>query len=213
MKRILIGIFSPTWLLADFMKFRFIQNDADAPSKRAKLIVRYNWLYLSISLGSVIIIMTLQILGVVGESLSESIHIIFIFLFGYYFISRCNEIFTAFLLDAFDKLDKNIIANSSLTYSQRLKLSLRSYLELILNFAILFSLFPVSFWLQDKNPNSILESVYFSGVTITTLGYGDITAKNILPQLLSVYEVFCGFILLIVCFTIYTNRGMNRNAN
>jgi voltage-gated potassium channel len=213
MKRIIIGLFSPTWILADIMKYRFIKNDTDALHKRAKLIIRYNKLYLSISIVSIIVIMILQKLHMVGESLFQSLHIIFVFFIGYYFLSRCNEIFIAFLLDAIDKLDKSNISNSSLTYPQRLKLSLRSYLELILNFAIIFSLLPVSFWMSDKNPNSILESVYYSGVTITTLGYGDITANNLFPQLLSVYEVLCGFILLIVCFTIYTSREMDRNTN
>ncbi len=64
---------------------------------------------------------------------------------------------------------------------------------------------PISWW--NKAPGDIFETVYFSGVTITTLGYGDISPSHIVPQLLTVFEVICGFSLLIVSFTIYT--GLN----
>jgi voltage-gated potassium channel len=125
-------------------------------------------------------------------------------LWGYFLLSRNNEIFLAFLYDAFDKIDGKE-SNSDLTISDRLKLSFKSYIELIINFSILFSLFPINYWKACHMPNSILENLYFSGVTITTLGYGDYSPIHWFPQLLTVYEVFCGFILIIVCFTIYTN--------
>jgi voltage-gated potassium channel len=129
-------------------------------------------------------------------------------LWGYFVLSRNNEIFLAFLYDAFDKLDKKQ-NNTILKMSDRILLSLKSYIELIINFAILYLLFPISYWKECNAPENILESVYFSGVTITTLGYGDFSPTNWFPQMLTIYEVFCGFILIIVCFTIYTNGQKN----
>ena len=122
---------------------------------------------------------------------------------GVYLWSRAFEILVAFIVDAIDKTPPKKALSSQLTPKDRIKLALKSYLELILIFAIGFWLMPCSWW--QEAPDSILESVYFSGVTITTLGYGDIHPIHIIPQLLTVFEVLCGFSLLIVSFTIYTS--------
>ncbi|MDP2209176.1 MAG: ion channel [Bacteroidota bacterium] len=113
--------------------------------------------------------------------------------------------------DALDKTAQEDTSLSDLSYQDRLKLSFRSYFEIIFNFAIIYFLFPSDYW-KPKPPSTIIESVYFSGVTIVTLGYGDITPNHWIPQLLSVYEVFCGFVLIIVCFAVYVGKTQNRNA-
>lgn len=130
----------------------------------------------------------------------------------YFLLSRSNEIFIAFLRDAYDKLTLNDTSLSTLTYRDRLVLSFRSYIELIINFGIFYYLLPSNFWKQTV-PSSILESIYFSGVTIVTLGYGDITPSHWLPQLLSIYEVLCGFILIIVCFAIYVGKAQSQRTS
>lgn len=129
-----------------------------------------------------------------------------------YLLSRCNEIFYSFLKDAIDKSQKPPDATSSLTPVDRIKLALKSYFELIIDFAIIYSLLPAFYWNECKAPDTILEALYFSEVTITTLGYGDISPKHPFLQLLTVYEVLCGFILLIVCFTIYTNLNSKKGC-
>lgn len=63
---------------------------------------------------------------------------------------------------------------------------------------------PCTWWEWESAPDNIIESLYFSGVTITTLGYGDIHPIHPIPQLLTVFEVMCGFSLLVVSFAIYT---------
>ena len=124
----------------------------------------------------------------------------------YLLFSRCNEIFFAFLKDAINKLSDKP-PGSDLTNGNRVALALKSYLELVINFALIYFLFPVeNGWECGNSPDDILSALYFSGVTITTLGYGDYTPTHWFLQLTTVYEVFCGFILLIVSFAIYASN-------
>ena len=190
---VVIYLLSPTWLLAKILK-----RTCGSKDDRARLIKSLNLVYFLVSVVSPLIIMPI---------LSEPRNwqqFPLLCLWEYFLLSRCNEVFFAFLKDASDKLE-NRESGSVLTYRDRLLLSLRSYIELIFDFGILFYLFPVSYW---KNaPSNIVESLYFSGVTITTLGYGDISPKCWLPQMLSVYEVLCGFVLIIVCFAVYLSKS------
>jgi len=97
-----------------------------------------------------------------------------------------------------------------LKYHQRIKLALWTYLELILAFGIIY------FALDQVRPSFsprlcfFWQSLYFSGVTITTLGYGDIRPVWGLPQFLTIYEVISGFTLIIVSFTVYVSRSNDR---
>jgi voltage-gated potassium channel len=51
----------------------------------------------------------------------------------------------------------------------------------------------------EGNPRalSFSESIYFSVVTISTVGYGDITPHSSLARVLASLEVICGFLLLL----------------
>ena len=51
---------------------------------------------------------------------------------------------------------------------------------------------------------SVTDSLWYSASTITTSGGGGYYPNHWVGQLLSFYEVACGVILLVVCFTIYT---------
>ena len=119
-----------------------------------------------------------------------------------YLWSRSFEILVAFIIDAIDKTKPIKDSSSTLTPKDRIKLSLKSYIELILIFAIGYWLMPTTWW--ESAPSNVIEALYFSGVTITTLGYGDIHPIHPIPQLLTVFEVLCGFSLLVVSFAIYT---------
>jgi len=188
-------IVSPTLPLAGFLKTRF---------NKTKTIKALNSIYLGIALSSGLL---LAFFNLTKEILVNDVGLIALILWGYFLMSRNNEIFISFLNDAFDKLNNQIKPSTSLSITDRIVLSLRSYLELIINFAIIYFLLPINFWKDCNAPTDIESSIYFSGVTITTLGYGDISPAHWFPQFLTVYEVFCGFILLIVCFTIYTNMN------
>ena len=97
---------------------------------------------------------------------------------------------------------------SSLEFNERLKLALKSYFELIINFSILFSLMPCSFWETGKAATDIINALYYSAATITTLSDGTVAPTFWITKLLAIYEIFCGFSLLIVCFTVYTSRAI-----
>ncbi|MBV5329073.1 MAG: two pore domain potassium channel family protein [Chlorobium sp.] len=204
----IFALLSPTWGLAYFLK-----NHLD----RTKTIRTLNSFYLGISVLSIASIIIAQHLEkrLIVEGMYNSLPISLVILWSAFLISRNNEIFWAFLNDAFDKMKvKNIkktkiyeckSASSLLTPKDRIVLSLKSYLELVFNFSIIYSLINKSLW-KSELPLSITDFIYYSGITITTTGYGDITPLHPLSQLLSVYEVFCGVLLLVVCFAIYAGR-------
>ena len=197
LKKIFYFLLSPTFFLADCLKNKYV---------RTKIIKELNSRYLIISIISTALIWICQnVFGV--NSLYEFLCPITVGLWSWFLISRANEIFYAFLKDAFDKMNRLPDKAIGLTFPDRISLSLYSYLELILNFAILFALTKVSLWKDCNAPTSITDAIYFSGVTITTTGYGDITPSNFYTQFLSIYEVFCGVILLVVCFAIYASRS------
>lgn len=66
------------------------------------------------------------------------------------------------------------------------------YLVLILLFGIIYWQCQ-SFW---KEPLSFIQSIYFSIVTITTLGYGDIAPTNDTARLLAASEALFGLLLI-----------------
>lgn len=91
---------------------------------------------------------------------------------------------------------------------------MKSYIELILLFGIIYFTYYFSFQSGFKPENIITmwNSIYFSGVTITTLGYGDISPVEFFPQLMTLYEVINGFTLIIVSFTVYVSRSVEENS-
>ncbi|WP_321405021.1 potassium channel family protein [Maridesulfovibrio sp.] len=209
-------IFSPTWFVAHKLK------KGESKIQRAEIIRRLNTRYLMISILSVGGILAWQRFVSINSPLNETVKIFFNFLWGWFLFSRCNEIFIAFYSDACVRMKPYAYSRSFLLPYERIQLALKSYLELIFNFALLYLMLPVRFWVSAspcpcemvKNlanaPKLLSDFLYFSGVTITTLGYGDISPTHWWPQFLSVYEVLCGIILLVVSFTVYTGMPKNR---
>lgn len=188
---------------------------------KRKIIRRLNWIYFVFSLISIFF---LCLVSWVNQSNVYST--VLGWLWIGFLLSRCSEILYAFLIDAYDKVaisktethskpDENKkwheieLGSSKIKMHHRLVLALRSYLELIINFAIVYSITPKTYWDDCSSPDGIADSLYFSAVTITTLGYGDITPKSGFTEFLSVFEVFCGFTLIVVCFAIYLSRKQN----
>jgi voltage-gated potassium channel len=131
-------------------------------------------------------------------------------------ISRVLEIFYAFYRDAHTHLvsSKKDNNTSGLQYHERIKLALYSYAELIFLYALIFYIFSGIFSafsaLAFKDMViDMIDAVYFSGVTITTLGYGDILPNVWVTKLLAVFEVLNGFALIIVSFTVYVSRAIS----
>lgn len=197
----LFSVLSPTYILAKYLKEKF---------DRTQTIKVLNSAYLWIAVVSCIALLIYQeYFAPIGKlALNLQLDFAVVFLWSYFLFSRCSEVFWAFLKDAFDKMDRGKKPESNLTPQDRIQLSLKSYIELVINFSFLYLLLPPTdtVWRGGSSPESIADALYFSGVTITTLGYGDISPTHWWPQFLTVYEVFCGFILLIVCFAIYAGR-------
>ncbi|MEG3173782.1 ion channel [Sphingomonas sp. ZB1N12] len=124
-----------------------------------------------------------------------------------YCMSRAIEVIYAFCRDAFAKLaDEG--SESDLDGRQRIGLALTSYVELILNFAILLALAPAAAW-QEKNanrPTHVIDVLFYSGSTITTSGGGGYVPKGVIVQALTAFEIACGLILLVVCFAVYAGN-------
>lgn len=134
-----------------------------------------------------------------------------VFICWVYLFSRAVEICKAFLEDAIEKLNGEE-SISDLKYGERLYLSLKSYIELMINFGTIYFLAPACFYKGDMGYDfkSIIEAIYFSGVTITTLGYGDIFPSNWLLQLITVFQVIVGFSLIVVSFAIYSSLALSK---
>jgi voltage-gated potassium channel Kch len=96
----------------------------------------------------------------------------------------------------------------------------RSYFGLIVNFAMIdFLLTDVSKFfvrqfpflspfvpidcLFDKSIGSFFDSLYFSVMTIATVGYGDIAPTRWTSRIFAIEEILSGILLLGVAFTIY----------
>ena len=210
---------APTYKLAELKKLNLVSSNApkDNISSALKL---YNKRYLC---ASIVFAMAAQLLVSLGDYLyppkgfytGEYVKWIFtaavIFICWLYLFSRAVEICKAFLEDAIEKLNgEEPISN--LKYGERLQLSLKSYIELIINFGTIYFLVPATFYKgkEGYDFNSIIEAIYFSGVTITTLGYGDISPSSWILQLVTVFQVIVGFSLIVVAFAIYSSLALSK---
>ncbi|MFD1033170.1 hypothetical protein ACFQ15_00695 [Sphingomonas hankookensis] len=203
LRTILLTALSPTYALADWQK-RGLRRLA-----RATLIKRRNCTYLIVGITLAVATFILTWRGTGHPSWGTWWPILG--LLTWYLLGRCNEVFLAFYLDAFDKLRINRRPSSALAWPTRVRLALNSYAELILNFSVLYALLPADMWqCGAPRPVSFNDLLTYSALTITTSGGGGFVARHWVPQLLTVYEVMCGLILLVVSFTIYTGRGLSK---
>ncbi|MCK8818060.1 ion channel [Natroniella sulfidigena] len=113
-------------------------------------------------------------------------------------------------------------AEEGLNYSDRYILALKSYLELILNYGLIFyalntnfaqNLFAAGESLFKPKFSSVFEAVYFSANTITVVGYGDIFPIHFLSQLFSIFQILTGLFLLIITLTIYVTLNFTNQQD
>lgn len=199
------ALICPTYALADYCKAKYKKEALASGIK--KLNIAY--LILSLILGVALYFFSPGIIYKVLGDYNHAALMVTGAVIWVFPLSRANEISYAFYRDAIDKLNGKK-SNSNLLYGERIQLAMKSYVELIVNFASIYILLPPSCF--DNDISSYTDALYFSGVTITTLGYGDISASCFVPQFLSVYEVLCGFMLIVVSFAVYTGRSIETNG-
>lgn len=197
-KSALFFCLSPSLLTASYSKSKKHSKDAVRD-----FIISKNWQYFIFA----------PILAVVVgvSSLLEMAHWI-IAIGGLYAFSRVNEVFIAFVKDATSHLRKEE-HSSSLKYHERIPLAMKSYIELIVLYGVIA--FTLHFFYGVMSCGSgvctlnVWQSIYYSGVTITTLGYGEITPTSWSSQMLAIYEVINGFSLIVVSFAVYVSRSIS----
>ncbi|MBI2131255.1 MAG: two pore domain potassium channel family protein [Candidatus Tectomicrobia bacterium] len=191
---------SLTLLLADFCKY-FV-----GPNKTAiaQFVIKLNVWYLWVTFVATFIMFVLDYF--VPLNIGGGYQSVVLFLLALYAFFRCNEIFFAFVCDATDHLRPNEHA-TDLKYYQRIKLAMRSYLELILAYGLVFRAIS-QFWGGFCPPLDIQSAVYLSGITIATIGYGDIYPTNLVARLMTIYEFLNGIALIVVSFTVYVSRSI-----
>lgn len=187
---------SPTWWYAYSAK-----KNSD-PVVKMKGIVARNYSYFFLSLLFAVLAGFILNDNSLRKAPSWELFVAAMFVYAISF-SRCNEILFSFIGDALDKADGNE-STSVLSYKKRIELALISYCELILNYAVIYFFMPLC-WFEEPI-RTIMDAIYFSGVTITTLGYGDISPVVWLPKILVIHQVFAGFALIIVSFAVYVGK-------
>ena len=191
---LILLIVSPTLMIAKILK----PNQA---GRRSIVIVGLNLFYLVFALATVayLILHLDNVLEPLRTSVCKGWYV-----WVWFLVSRCTEVFLAFYRDAIDKL-KNKQAVSDLTASWRVRLALNSYVELIVDYALLYAILPSQMW--SNGPTNFTEFLWISASTITTSGSAGFPPAHWLPQLLSTFEIFSGVILLVVCFTVYVGKN------
>lgn len=192
---LVLGALSPTWALAAVVKPR-------DRACRSIVIVGLNLGYLAVAICTIVALIAsrtdARLLHISGWSIACA--------WAYFLWSRCIEVLIAFHRDALDRL-KGRRTGSDLTGPWRVSLALNSYLELVIDFALLYVLLPADTW--KKAPGTFTDALWISASTITTSGSAGFEALKWPPQVLSTLEIFAGVILLVVCFTLYSGGAVN----
>lgn len=204
-KQYLKWIISPTLYISDYYKGRAV----DA-IKRGQRVKRLNKIYF------VTVIVLFLSIALLGRFPYNKILSMVIFIYPLYLLSRCNEIFMAFVKDAFDKLNPAKRQENGLKYHERIQLALRSYAELIISYALLYYIFDTYFMryhlnspMFNKPLETLLNAIYFSVITIVAIGYGEYYPTHDLSKILVMYEVISGTLLLVISFTVYVNLDLS----
>jgi hypothetical protein len=185
------------WLLSPSRKIidRWKQGDR---AHRGKILRRWSLgLFYAETLGSVALALVVTHPPPAGPSATAIAVVIYAY-------SRINEIAFAFYRDPLSRAKESDLANND-----RIRMAMRSYFGLAFNFALLYYFVPIAGMFKEPLC-SFFEAFYFSGVTLATLGYGDVLAVHWVSRLLALYEVFAGILLIAVAIATYVG-GVGEN--
>jgi voltage-gated potassium channel len=207
----------PTRYLYERMKAR---RQNEGPEKAATFARRWPSYLLAMEL--------VVAIGLSAGTLSEigSEHYILVRWMAYvawiFAISRVAEIVGAYYYDAMDSfaVDRG---PASLSKPDRINLVMKSYPSLVIDWAVIYFVLPSSQFLahapdgsESYALQSFIDAIYFSGVTIATVGYGDIAPTGPWSRLLSICEVWTGILVLVFALCAYlaapTTPSRKRNA-
>lgn len=194
MKRLLFLPFSPTWVIVDFLK---------EPLGRTRFLSLWRWVFLYLAIGTCVLLYCVPIKPIRPDFSARWDCWLAAYLWLVPF-SRANELWRGFGSDAFARL-RHEPSHTPPQAADRIKLLIRSYGEVVLDFGIIYFLLPRS-WLRG-DLHSIVDALYFSGTSITTVGFGDITPAHPISKLLVMLEVFDGIVLAIIALGSYLSAG------
>lgn len=188
---IILLSFSPTRLIIECLKKPI--ND------RRQVLLTWNKKLFQIEILIAIILMLITF-----SPLNELIPKCINYLFLYFSLSRCNEITYAFLQDVNEKINLNP-STTSLSGGERIKMAMRSYIGLLINFAVICYFLPqlLQECLYSPHFENFFDALYFSGITLTSFGYGDTKPTHLLSKLFVLYEVLAGLLLIVVALAVY----------
>lgn len=199
-KHLLKWCLSPTLFISHLYK-----ESASTPKERGLRVRKLNIIYFTTAC-----ILFVSIVVLYVTSCLNSISPFILIIYPLWAISRVNEVFMAFIKDVFDKLNPRKRRKNGLEYYERIALALRSFSELIIQYALLYFLFDTYFnqyGLQYRLFNQPLQdpltALYFSLITIVSIGYGEYYPIHPIGKLLVMYEIINGLLLLAVSFTVY----------
>ncbi|MFP4332948.1 MAG: hypothetical protein ACLFQJ_06565 [Campylobacterales bacterium] len=220
------SILVPTFALAKYKKHEIDNSEFSTSQKknqRKKLLIDLNLLnfYSSVAIFILaILISCIYDYFELNELIGNVEHlkypfVILLSIFILLFVSRGIEIFVAFYKDAIRHFNE-ARARSSLSRADRVELAIRSYIELIINYGMIYYLINLislimsgEYILNDiTNPIQALYSSMASILTVEFISVNSDFRYSVLADiitLLSPIEVLNGLILIVVSFTVYTS--------
>ncbi|MDA3732418.1 potassium channel family protein [Niameybacter massiliensis] len=197
---------SPTLFFSERYKQKAIHQQ-----DRGRRVRRLNKTYFGIS-----IVMLLLLIAENGWLNYTGIKKVFLIIIPLWSLSRVNEIFMAFIKDVFDKLIPSKRQKNGLEYHERVSMAFRSFIELTIQYAILYFLLDTHYLeyrltsgLFNQPLKSPFTALYLSLITIASVGYGDYVPVHPLARGLIMYEIITGFLLIAVCFTVYVSLDLD----
>jgi voltage-gated potassium channel len=123
--------------------------------------------------------------------------------------SRVAEIAYAYYYDAMDRLNDK---STDLTKGDRIGLVMKSYPSLVINWAVIYFVLPRTQFQTPYPFSSFIDALYFSGVTISTVGYGDIVPTGHWSRLLCIGEIWSGMLVLLIALGTYLAASNEKAA-
>jgi hypothetical protein len=125
-------------------------------------------------------------------------------IFGYLALARINELVFAFYRDALSRIERET-PRLPLRRSERIGFLAVGYVEIIVQFGIVhLVLQELTYENAYSKPFAhALDSIYFSGVTITTTGFGDYAPQSLVTRYATLYEAVIGIVFLALALAAY----------